>query len=181
VHDAKRWDEGRASYRAAREKPGLLRLGILHLEAWRAQPARAHHHRAAIDQLLKARSAPEDIMLRFDDVREVRIEQQVRQVRVLIKRLFDVLEEPCTNRAAFTPHQVNRAIIQFPTELEGGHAHQLVALGLRANLVGVQCSAHLFDKLLLVPVNSRFGPAKMLSAEMLSSFNALIQCTDTTH
>ena len=105
--------------------------------------------------------------------REVRVEQQVRQLRVLVERLLDLAEERAADDAAAAPHQGDRrrcsASSRSPSP--GHRVHQGVALGVGDDLAGVEGHLDVVDELVLVAVIFvTAGPASTLLAATRSSF-----------
>ena len=70
----------------------------------------------------------------LDRLPEEVVQQKVFQVRVLVKRVLDVLQEDRTNDAATSPQQRDRAVVQLPAELLRGRIKLDVALRVTAKL-----------------------------------------------
>ena len=81
---------------------------------------------------------------------EVRRQQQVLQLRIGVERLLDAIEEHGPDDAAAAPQQGDVAEVQRPVVLRGGGLHLHEALGVAANLRGVERLADLLDELLAV-------------------------------
>ena len=82
-----------------------------------------------------------------DGLAEVRRQQQVLQLRIGVERFFDAIQEHRANDAAAAPQQGTVAVVERPLVLLGRGLQLHEALGVAANLRGVQRVAHLLDEL----------------------------------
>src|SRR5262245_56920482 len=78
---------------------------------------------------------------------EVRIEQQVLEVRAARKRLLDSFQEHGANDAAAAPHESDVAEVEIPARLLGSRTHLSEPLSVRTDLRRIQRIAGLIDEL----------------------------------
>ena len=69
------------------------------------------------------------------------------KLRVGVERFLDAIQKRGPNDAAAAPQQRDLAVVQRPVVLLGRRFHLHEALGVAANLRGVQGLAHCFDEL----------------------------------
>ena len=81
---------------------------------------------------------------------EVRREQQVFELRIGVERFFDAVEEHGPDDAAAAPEHGTVAVVERPVVFRRGRLHLHEALGVAADLRGVERVANLIDELLLV-------------------------------
>ncbi len=74
----------------------------------------------------------------LDGVLEERVDEQVLQLRIFVKRFLYLAEEGRTNNTTAAPHQGDAAIVQVPVMVLGGRSHKLITLGVTDNLRGIQ-------------------------------------------
>ena len=86
----------------------------------------------------------------LDLAREERIEQQVRQLGVLVEGALDLAEEGGADDAAAAPHERDAAVVEVPPVRFRGRAHELVALGVADELRGVERLLEVVHEALLV-------------------------------
>ncbi len=86
----------------------------------------------------------------FDRGFEEVVQQQVLELRVLVERALDVLQEPAADDAAATPQEGDVAVVELPAEFLRGGVELHVALRVAAEFGGVERLADVFDELLPV-------------------------------
>ena len=79
---------------------------------------------------------------------EERIEQQVRQLGILVEGLLDLAEERAADDAAAAPHEGDAAVVEVPFVFRRRRAHEHVALRVADDLRGVQRLANVVDEFL---------------------------------
>ena len=99
------------------------------------------------------------------------IQEQVRQVRVLVVRFLDPSKEPGPDDAPPAPDGRDLSELERPPVLPGRSPHQAEALRVRADLGGIQGVMHrLYQLGWRSPRYFPDGPRRTFEAAVLSSF-----------
>lgn len=105
---------------------------------------------------------PPGLLTALNRLLEKSIEQQVREIGVLVERLLDVAEKSAANDTTAAPHQRDAAVVQVPAIFLGGCAHEHVTLGVGDNLRGIQSLPDLFDEFHALQLDGWFGTSELL-------------------
>ena len=99
---------------------------------------------------------------------EIRIKQEVRQLRVIIIRFLDLAQENAADDAAAAPHERDAAVVEVPAVGLCRRAHEGVALCVGDDLGGIQRLTDGLDHLGLVA-----GEGRDRAGVFLRRFDAL--------
>lgn len=97
-------------------------------------------------------SAPRLLTI-LHSITEERVQQQVLQLSVSVKRLFDFTQEDTSDDAASSPHQCDRAVVKGPAKLYGCLSQQHEALCVGDDLGGVEGLEDKKDYSVIVTMN----------------------------
>ncbi len=78
-------------------------------------------------------------MILFQDGAEIRIQHEIGQPGIAVKRLLDFAEESCADNTAAAPHEGDISEFQFPFVFFGRSTHHCVTLGVRTYRGGIEC------------------------------------------
>mmetsp|Transcript_932 Transcript_932/g.3085 ORF Transcript_932/g.3085 Transcript_932/m.3085 type:complete len:519 (+) Transcript_932:241-1797(+) len=98
----------------------------------------------------RGHDAPPRLVALHELGRELAVDEQRREVRVLVVRLLDAVEEPRADDAPALPDPSHFAEVEPPLLLRGLRADEVHALRVRANLRGVQRRADVVHELFLL-------------------------------
>src|SRR5665647_314621 len=111
----------------------------------------------------------------LDFAPEIIVEQQVRELRIIIVGFLDLAEETRADDAAAAPHQRDAAVVQRPAVFLGCRAHQHITLRIADDFRGVKRVADAGDELFfLFGIRSYAREGGTRAFQFLRRFDAFI-------
>ena len=110
--------------------------------------AEGRHRNALLDR--QGDDVAPTLLAALDLAPEVIVEQQIRELRILVVGLLDLAQEARPNDAPAAPHQGDAAVVQVPAILLRGGAQQHIALRVADDLGGVEGTHDVLDQRLLL-------------------------------